>query len=146
MVSAAQCSFQRLLVCCTQKHYVHVRTSTYYYVCLRTYTDYILVRTYTISCTYMFAYVSLHQYTNVEGLRSYMCQYVLICKYVGLCTTMTYYELRAFTYLFGSFFIYAYDIRIQLPIHTYQHRQHGYICVIRIYVQILTTKLRTKYI
>ena len=37
----------------------NVRTSTYYYVCLRTYMDYVLVYTYTILCTYMFAYVSL---------------------------------------------------------------------------------------
>ena len=153
-------SFQRLLVCCTQRHYVHVRTSTYYYMCLRTYMDYVLVRTYATIC--MFAYVSLRQYMNVVGLRSDTRQYVLICKYVGLHKTMTYYVLRAYTYLFGSIVILTYNIRIPLPKYTYQYE---YISVIlgffpksrgnkaaanlrptRIYVQIRTTKNIQKYV
>ena len=76
------CSFQRLLVCCAQRHYIHVPVCTI--MCLCSYMDYILVHTYTNICTYMFAYVSLRQYMNVGGLRSYMCQYVLICKYALL--------------------------------------------------------------
>ena len=132
-------SFQSSL-CCTQRHYVHVRTSTYQYVCLGTYADYGPVRAYTIICTYIFAYVSLRQYTNVVGLRSYTCQYVLKCKYVGLRTTMTYNVLRAYTYLFGSFFINTYNTRIPLPIYT---NQYWYIRVIRINVQTHTTKICT---
>ena len=117
-------SFQRLLVCCIQRHYVHVRTSTYYYVCLRTYMDYVLVRTYTILCTYV-------------------CLRVTTLVYERSRTTFIYVSIRsnmqicAYTYLFGSFFIYTYNIRIPLPIYTYQY---GYIRVIRIYVQIRTTK------
>ena len=128
------CSFQRLLVCCTQRHYIHVRTSTYYYACLCTYMDYILVQTYTNICTYTFAYVSLRQYMNVAGLRSYTCQYVLICKYVGLHTPMTYNVLHAYTYLFGSFFICTYNIRIPLPIY------------IHIPIQVYTCYMYIRYI
>ena len=54
---------------------------------------------------------------------------------------MTYYVLRAYTYLLGNFFIYPYNISIPVPIYTYQC---GYIGIIRIYVQIRTTKIRTK--
>ena len=85
--------------------YIHgLRTSTYIYnpvyiyVCLRVTTS-----------------VYERSRTTVR-LRSYTCQYVLICKYVGPCTTMQYYVLRAYPYLLGSFFIYTYSIRISLPI------------------------------
>ena len=61
----SSCSFQRLLVCCTRGHKVYIRNSMYYYECLRTNTDYVLVSIYSIICTYMFAYVSLREYTNV---------------------------------------------------------------------------------
>ena len=37
-------SFQKLLMCCTHRHYIHVCTSTYDYVCLRTYMDYVHIQ------------------------------------------------------------------------------------------------------
>ena len=81
-------------------------TSSYYYVCLCTYMDYVLVCTYTIICTYMIAYVSLRQYTNIVGLCSYTCQYVQICKYVcqwlctRLCNTCIYVLIWRFFYIY----------------------------------------------
>ena len=38
----------------------NVCTSTYYYVCLRPYMDYVLVRTYTNICTYIVCQRALH--------------------------------------------------------------------------------------
>ena len=130
----SRCSFQRLLVCCTQGHYVDVH-----------YVDNLLVLTYTNICTYiqnictyMFAYVSLRQYTNVTERSRTTFIYVSIHSNMQICWTTYHHDV---TYL--AVFSYAYNIRILLPIHTYQH---GYIRVTRIYIQIRTKKNVEKYI
>ena len=134
----SSCSFQRLLVCCTRGHKVYIRNSMYYYECLRTNTDYVLVSIYSIICTYMFAYVSLRQYTNVTERSRTTFIYVSIHSNMQICWTTYHHDV---TYL--AVFSYAYNIRILLPIHTYQH---GYIRVTRIYIQIRTKKNVEKYI
>ena len=42
---------------------------------------------------------------------------------------MTYYVLGAYTYLFGNFFIYTYNILIPLPIYKYQYGYIGVMCI-----------------